>query len=114
MNFCSRAFISNSEWLVSASTTAAATTVSAAIAASTSAVASTASGVLGFGAGLVYVECASADLCAIQRRNGFFSILVAGHFYEAEPARASGIAVGHDADPVHLPVRLKHLPQFVF
>ncbi len=66
------------------------------------------------GTGLVYVERASAHLRTVQRRDGFFSIFVAGHFHKAEPARASGVAVGHDADPVHLPERLKHLPQFVF
>src|SRR5271155_751851 len=88
------AFISDSEWLVAA--------------------ASTAAGVLGFGAGLVDVQRASADLRAIQRSDGLFSILVAGHFHKAEPARPPGIAVGHDADPVHLTVRLKHLPQFFF
>src|SRR5271155_2415129 len=111
------AFISDSEWLVAASTTAAtatAATVPAAIAAPASAVASTAAGVLGFGAGLVDVQRASADLRAIQRSDGLFSILVAGHFHKAEPARPPGIAVGHDADPVHLTVRLKHLPQFFF
>ena len=94
--------------------TAAATTVSAAIATSASSVASPASGVLGLGTRLVHVERASAHLRAIQRSDGLFSILVARHFHKAESARAPSIAVGHDADPVHLTVRLKHLPQFFF
>jgi hypothetical protein len=98
----------------SAAATAAATPVSAAISASASTVASAAAGVLRLGTRLVHVERATADLRAIQRSNSFFSILVAGHFHKAEPARPSGIAVGHDADPVHLSVRLKHLPQFFF
>ena len=40
--------------------------------------------------------------------------IVAGHFHKAEAARASGVAVRHNADPVHLPERFKHLPEFVF
>jgi hypothetical protein len=94
--------------------TASAATVSAAVAASASTIASAASGVLSLRARFVHVEGASAYLRAVQRSNRFFSIFVAGHFYEAEAARTSGIAVGHDADPVDLPERFKHLPQFVF
>jgi hypothetical protein len=89
-------------------------TVSTAISASASPVASAASGMLGLGARLVYVERASAHLRAIQPSNGLFSILVTGHFYEAEPPRSPGIAVRHDAYPVDLPERFKHLPQFIF
>jgi hypothetical protein len=98
----------------SAPATAPSATVSAAIAASAATVASATSGVLGLGARLVHVERPSAYLRTIQPRNGLFSVLVAGHFHKAEPARPSGIAVGHDADPIHLPERFKHLPQFVF
>jgi hypothetical protein len=99
-----------------AATAAAATTVATAFSATAAAItpAATAAGVLSFGARFVHVERAPAHLLAIQRCNGFFSILVAGHFHEAEAARAPGIAVGHDADPVHLPEGLKHLPQLVF
>jgi hypothetical protein len=92
----------------------AAATVSTAIPASASSIASTASGVLGFWTRLVHVERAAADLRAVQRSDGFLSIFVAGHFYKAEAARTSGIAIGHNADPVHLPKRFEHLPQFVF
>jgi hypothetical protein len=53
-------------------------------------------------------------LRSIQSGDRFFSVLVAGHLDEAEAAGASSIAIGHNADPVHLPERLKHLPQFVF
>jgi len=68
----------------------------------------------GLGARFVDVDGASADLRTVQSRNGLLSILVARHLYETEPARASGVAVGHDAYAVHLSVRLKKLPQFVF
>jgi hypothetical protein len=117
LNFYPELLIRTLEWLVAPPTTtatAAAATVSAAISAPASAVASTAARVLGFGARLIHVERASADLRAVQRSDGLLSILVARHFHKAESARASSIAVGHDADPVHLTMRLKHLPQFFF
>jgi len=98
----------------SAAATAAAATITTAISATASAVASTAPSVFGLRTGFVHVEGSSAHLRSVQRGDGFFSILVAGHLHKAEAARAPGIAVGHDADPVHLPERLKHLPQFVF
>src|ERR1700722_1519258 len=69
-----------------ASASAAPTTVTAAIAASSSTVAPTASGVLGFRAGLVYIEGASAHLRPVQCGNGLFSVFVAGHFHKAEAA----------------------------
>ena len=94
----------------SSSSSASATTISAAA----SAVAPAATSVLSFRARLVHVERASAYLRTVQRRNGFLSIFVDSHFHEAESARASRVAVGHDADPVHLPKGLKHGPQFVF
>ena len=97
-----------------AATTAAATTVAAAISAAASAVAPTASGVLSFRTRLVHVQRSSADLRSIQSGDRFFSVLVAGHLDEAEAAGSSSIAIGHNADPVDLPVRLEHLPQFVF
>src|ERR1700685_1061318 len=95
-------------------TAAAATTVATTISAPASAVPSAASGVFGLRTRLVHIERASAHLRAVQCGDGLFSVFIAGHFHKAESARASGIAVGHDADPVHLPVRLKHLPQFFF
>jgi lysozyme family protein len=53
-------------------------------------------------------------LRSVQRSDRFLSIFIAGHFHKAETARASSIAVRHNADPVHLSERFKHLPQFVF
>src|ERR1700678_2173378 len=94
--------------------TAAATTVAATTSAPASAVAPAASGVFGLRTRLVHVERASTHLRAVQCGDGFFSVFIAGHLDKAEAARASGVAVGHDADPVHLPERFKHLPEFVF
>src|SRR6185369_14920074 len=62
----------------------------------------------------VDVECPSADLRTIERRDGFLPIFCTGHFYEAKAARAAGITVSHNADAVHLSVRLEHLAQFFF
>jgi hypothetical protein len=99
-------------------TTAAPTAVAAAPAAavptSASAVASAASGVFCLRTSLVHVERASAHLRTIQCRDGLLSIVIAGHLYKSETARSPGIPIGHNADPVHLPERLKHLPQLIF
>ena len=90
-------------------TTAAASTVTAAISASASAVSSAAAAVLCLGPRLVDIKRAPPHLRAVQGRDGLLSVFVAGHFHKAEPARAPGIAVRHDADPVHLPKGLEHL-----
>jgi hypothetical protein len=70
--------------------------------------------VFGLGTGFVDVEGASADLLAVQRRNGFFSIVVAGHFHETKAAGTSRIAVGHDAYPVDLPIAFEQLAELIF
>jgi len=62
----------------------------------------------------IHVQSPPADLIAVQRRNGFFSVLRARHLHETESARAPGIPVRHDADPVHLSVYLEELSQFIF
>jgi len=104
--------------LVAPAPAAAATTVSTPVAptisATPAAVPATAARVLGLGTRFVHVEGASANLRTVQGRDGFFAILVAGHFHEAEAARSARVTVGHNADPIHLPEGLEHLPQFVF
>jgi hypothetical protein len=101
-----------------AASTAAATTpapaVASAISATTSAIASATSGVFSLWAGLVHVKRTSSYLRAVQCGDGLFPVFITGHFHKAESAGASGIAVGHDADPIYLSVRLEHLAQFVF
>src|SRR5260370_42497105 len=98
----------------SPATAAASASLATALTAAASAVASTTAAVFGLGTRFIYVEGASTHLRAIQCRNGFVSIFIAGHFHKTKSARAPGIAVGHDADPVHLPEWFKHLAQFVF
>jgi len=96
--------------------TATATAAVASAAATTIATAatSTASAALDLGPRFVDVERASANLRAVQGRNGFFSVFPTGHFDEAKAARAPCVPVRHDADSVHLPMYLEELAQFVF
>jgi hypothetical protein len=80
----------------------------------TTTTASAASAAFGLRARFIHVNGASANLGTVQSGDGFLSILVAGHLDETEAAGASGVAVGHDADTIDLPMRLKKLPQFLF
>jgi hypothetical protein len=95
-------------------TTAAPTAIAAApataVPTSASAVASAATGMLCLRTSLIHVERAPAHLRTVQCRDGLFSIVIAGHLHKSETARSPGISVGHNADPVHLPERLEHLP----
>jgi hypothetical protein len=87
--------------------------VSTTLSAPTAAVASTAAGVFCFWPGFINVQSAPSDLRTVQGGNGFFSLLVAGHFHETKTARPPGVTVGHDADAIYLPKGFKHLSQFV-
>jgi hypothetical protein len=62
----------------------------------------------------IYIQSASANLSAVQRRNGFLSVFRTCHLDETEATRATGIPISHDADAVHLPVYLEKFSQFVF
>ena len=104
-------------------TAAAATTITAAATATISAVAATAApaavtaaattAALSLGAGFVDIDGASADLGAVERRDGFVAVLVAGHLDETKAARAACIAIGHNAHAVYLSITLEQLPQFI-
>jgi hypothetical protein len=94
---------------------AAATTAVSAAAPTTIATAASASPAsLDLGTGFINVQRPPADLSAVQRCNGFFSVFCTRHLHKAESARASGVPVSHNADPVHLPVYLEKLSQFIF
>jgi hypothetical protein len=96
----------------STTTTAAArATVSAITEAATTAASATA---FSFGARFVHVKCAATNLRSIQSGNRFFTVFVARHLHKTKTTGASGIAVGHNTDPVHLPIRFKELPQLIF
>ena len=93
-----------------ATTTTAATTTAATATAVAATIASAATAALGLGASFINIQCAPAHLASVQCGDRFFTIFGAGHFHESESPRASGVAVGHDANPIHLPVRFEHLP----
>jgi hypothetical protein len=67
-----------------------------------------------FGTRLIDVQSAPANLAAVHRCDGFLAVFRACHFDEAEAPRSAGIAVSHDAYPVHLSVCLEQPAQFVF
>ena len=88
--------------------------MSAAAAAAISASSASASAALDLWTRFIHIQGASANLRAVQRRDGLLSVFRTRHLHEAETTRAPGIPVGHDADPVHLPMDLEQLAQFVF
>jgi hypothetical protein len=94
--------------------TAAPTPVSAAAPTTIATAASASTAALNLRTRFIDVQGPPADLSAVQRRYGLFSVFRARHLHEAESARAPGVPVGHNADPVHLPVYLEKLSQFIF
>ncbi len=65
---------------------------------------------IGFGTGFVDVQCAAAQLLAIQGGDGFFSLGGIRHFDESESARTACVALGDDADLRDGSVGLKQRP----
>jgi len=75
---------------------------------------SASAGTLRPGTRLVDVQFAAAYLAAVQRGDSLFSVFGASHLHEAKAPGAASVPICHDADPVHLPIRLKKLTQFFF
>jgi hypothetical protein len=96
-------------FLVAASATTAATATAASVPSTTTAAATTTT--LYLGTGFVDVERSPTHLGTVQGGDRFVSFFCIRHFHETEAARASGVTISHDADPVYLPMRLEHLPQ---
>jgi hypothetical protein len=92
----------------------AATATAAAPSAISTAAATTAASALDFRTRFIYVQRASSNLSAVERRNGLVSVFGTRHLNEAEATRAPGIPVGHDADTVYLSMYLEKLSQFIF
>ena len=69
---------------------------------------------LGFRTRLIHINCAPAELGAIQSSDGLLALLSICHFHEAESARSSGVAIGQDTDAVYLSVGFEELPQLLF
>ena len=76
--------------------------------------ASTGAATLGFGTGFVHVERAASQLGAIEGSDCFITLFGVRHFYETETAGAACVAVGHDADAIHLAVGFEEAAQFFF
>src|SRR5579863_2634867 len=62
----------------------------------------------------VDVERTSANLTAVNRRDGFFALFRIRHLDKTKTAGTPGVTIGHDADTVNLSVGRKQLPQFIF
>ena len=71
----------------------------------------TAAAAFGLGSCFIDDEVAAARRLPVQGGDGFVSVFRVGHLHKTEPARATGVPIGHDTDAVYLPVRLEHLPQ---
>jgi|ERR1035441_3237259 hypothetical protein len=57
---------------------------------------------VGFGTGLVHIQCASVQGVAIEGGNGLIRLALILHFDERETTGTSGLTIGHDSGTVHL------------
>jgi hypothetical protein len=110
-------FREGSSWtgeLPAIAATATATTAATASAVTPIATAATtaATGTFRLGPGFVHVDGASANLRAVESGDRFLAVFIAGHFHESETAGAACVAIGHDANAIHLSVPFKNLSQF--
>ena len=78
------------------------------------AVSATTTDALCFGPCFVHVQRPSGKLRTIKRRDRFFAFFGVRHLDESEATRAAGIAVGYNADPIHLSVGSKKVAQLIF
>ena len=65
---------------------------------------------IGLGTGLIDIQSASAQFFAVKRGNGFLRFGGVGHFDKGKAARTASIAIGHDADLLDGPMRLRTMP----
>lgn len=71
------------------------------------AVAASASGAFGFGTGFIHIDGASAQLRTVQPGDGLLALFGVRHFNESEPARTASVAIGENADAIHLTIGFK-------
>jgi len=62
----------------------------------------------------VHVQRPSGKLSTIKRCDRFFAFFGVRHLDESEATRAAGIAIRHNADPIHLSVGSKKVAQLIF
>jgi len=64
--------------------------------------------------GFVNVQGPAVKFRPVQRFDRAIAFGIHAHFHEAEAARLTGLAIGHNADAVHGPICFKHRPQCIF
>jgi hypothetical protein len=57
---------------------------------------------------------ASADIAAVELRDGSLGFCVIGHFNKSKPARTTGFSIVHQAGAGNLPTLGEHLVQLIF
>jgi hypothetical protein len=100
--------------LVVVASTAATAGTPATAARTAAAAAGSAGTAIGFGAGFVDIQGASAEFFAVQGCDGFLGFAGIGHFYKGKAARAPGVTVRDQADLIDFAVRFKQGTQFRF
>src|SRR3954465_2805628 len=69
---------------------------------------------VGLRARFIHIDCPSAELAAVQSRNGLVAFFAICHFDETESPRSSGFAIGENADAIDRPVRFEDFAQLFF
>src|ERR1035438_2705331 len=69
---------------------------------------------VGFGTGLVHIQCASVQGVAIQGGNGLIRLALILHFDERETTGTSGLTIGHDSGTIHLAVAFEEAADALF
>jgi hypothetical protein len=92
---------------VAAIAASAALTVTAPSTAPTTTERSSAAGTLGFRARFIDIQRAAAKLCTVERSDRTLGLSLIGHLHERKSTGPACVAIGFDANPLHLAVRFK-------
>src|SRR5438067_9463254 len=71
------------------------------------------SSTLHFRASFIHVDRSTAQLRAVQCRDRFLAVRGVRHFHECESARASGVAISHHRNAIHIAELSEKLTQIV-
>src|ERR1035438_4572231 len=69
---------------------------------------------VGFGTGLVHIQCASVQGVAIEGGNGLIRLALILHFDERETTGTPGFTIGHDSGTIHLAVAFEEAADALF
>jgi hypothetical protein len=100
--------------VVTSTTATAGASTTASSGTSTATTAGSAGAALGLGTRLVDIQCASAELFAIQSGDGLLGFCGVGHFYKCKPSGSAGVSVGYQADLIDFAMRFKQGSQLCF